>query len=339
MKQNMKQNMCILILINHIHEIQVSQSTADIAFALVRHGHQVFLGDVGSLSWGYQDEPYIEAFCSPCQSSKETWFLEMKQNISQKLCLKDCDAIMIRTNPGRDKNRGWAHDVALDLSGWAEQQGVVVLNPTTALRKASSKMFLQMFPSEIRPKSIISRNANEIVQFVKQNSLPTILKPLRGTGGSGVFIVRPDDLSNLNQIIETLQERDFVIAQEYLPEAEIGDVRLLMLQGKPLEVDGKIAMVSRLRQGHDLRSNVSKGGKPAISIFTKEIENIIQQVSPILQKEDFFLAGLDIIGSKVVEINVFSPGGIADAQHFAQVNFLDTIVTAIEQKVCDHRKY
>ena len=46
-----------------------------------------------------------------------------------------------------------------------------------------------------------------------------------------------------------------------------------------------------------------------------------------------FLAGLDIVGNKLMEINVFSPGGLGSARIFEKVNFCTTVLEAIERKV------
>jgi glutathione synthase len=46
-----------------------------------------------------------------------------------------------------------------------------------------------------------------------------------------------------------------------------------------------------------------------------------------------FLVGLDIVGDKLMEINVFSPGGFGSAQKFEKVNFSVQILQALENKV------
>lgn len=326
--------MKILILVNDVQKIKASQSTCEIAFGFVERERDLFVGDVLGLSWEQTDAPSIAVASGKLEEKNITnWLEKLKQEKPQRISLADFDLIWVRTNPGRDKQRGWAHDVALDLLFWAEEQGVSVLNPTNMLRKASSKLYLQGFPPKIRPRSIISHDSIEILEFVQlihSQGNSVILKPLRGTGGSGVFIVRPDDLSNLNQIIETLSQQDFVIVQEYLKAGQIGDVRLLLLNGEPIEVKGKVALVARLRQGHDLRSNVAVGGKPSGVEFSKEKQEIVQLVSRKLKQDGVFLAGLDIIGDKIVEINVFSPGGISDAGLFAERDFLTPILEAAE---------
>ncbi len=46
-----------------------------------------------------------------------------------------------------------------------------------------------------------------------------------------------------------------------------------------------------------------------------------------------FLVGLDIVGDKLMEINVFSPGGLGSAQKFTGVNFTHAVIQALERKV------
>ena len=48
----------------------------------------------------------------------------------------------------------------------------------------------------------------------------------------------------------------YVIAQEYLPAAEQGDMRLFMMNGRPLRVKGKYAAFRRIRTGDDLRFDI-----------------------------------------------------------------------------------
>ena len=46
-----------------------------------------------------------------------------------------------------------------------------------------------------------------------------------------------------------------------------------------------------------------------------------------------FLVGLDIVGGKLMEINVFRPGGLGSAQKFDKVNFTRAVIEALQQKV------
>ena len=160
-----------------------------------------------------------------------------------------------------------------------------------------------------------------------------MLKPLQGSGGASVFLVRPDDLPNLNQMIDAVSRDGYVIGQEYLPAAADGDMRLFVLNGRPLRVKGKYAAFRRVRGGGDMRSNIHAGGRLAEATVTDKDLRIAEIVRPKLVQDGMFLVGLDIVGDKLMEINVFSPGGLGSAQQFEKVNFSAHVIEAIERKV------
>ena len=88
-----------------------------------------------------------------------------------------------------------------------------------------------------------------------------MIKPLQGSGGSGVFLVSSDESPNLNQMIEAVARDGYIVAQEFLPDAEHGDVRMFVMNGEPLQHNGNYAAFRRVNQGSDLRSNMHVGGK------------------------------------------------------------------------------
>jgi glutathione synthase len=61
-------------------------------------------------------------------------------------------------------------------------------------------------------------------------------------------------------------------------------------------------------------------------------------VRPKVVQDGMFLVGLDIVGDKLMEINVFSPGGLGSAQKFEKVNFTHAVIQALERKV-DYMSY
>ena len=60
---------------------------------------------------------------------------------------------------------------------------------------------------------------------------------------------------------------------------------------------------------------------------------LAEMVRPRLVEDGMFLVGLDIVGDKLMEINVFSPGGLGSAQKFEKVNFTHAVLEALERKV------
>ena len=134
-------------------------------------------------------------------------------------------------------------------------------------------------------------------------------------------------------MIESLTRDGYVIAQEYLPAAAEGDMRLFLMNGRPLRYKGKYAAFRRLRSGDDMRSNIHAGGKLRKAEITEKELRIAEIVRPKLVQDGMFLVGLDIVGDKLMEINVFSPGGLGSAQKFEKVNFAHAVLDAMEAKV------
>ena len=108
---------------------------------------------------------------------------------------------------------------------------------------------------------------------------------------------------------------------------------LVHAEWQALRYKGKYAAFQRLRLGDDLRSNISAGGKKAKAIITDIHLHLAEIFRPKLVQDGIFLVGLDIVGDKLMEINVFSPGGLGSAQQFEKVNFNEAVVNALSRKV------
>ena len=66
---------------------------------------------------------------------------------------------------------------------------------------------------------------------------------------------------------------------------------------------------------------------------TEEMLDLAAAVRPKLLADGMFLVGLDIVGDKLMEVNVFSPGGLGTAEALYGVNFADPVIDALEHKV------
>ena len=154
-----------------------------------------------------------------------------------------------------------------------------------------------------------------IEEFITDLGGKAVLKPLQGSGGAGVFLVDRKEAPNLNQIIEAISRDGYVVAQEYLPEAAKGDVRMFVMNGQPLVVDGEYAAFRRTQPTKDIRSNMSRRrqGREGQG-HRRRCSQMVEVVRPKLVADGMFLVGLDIVGDKLMEINVFSPGGLGSAQ-------------------------
>jgi glutathione synthase len=329
--------MKIGFLVNDVATEKVGFTTIRLAAEAVNRRHEVYLFGVGDLA--YDSDEYVRARAKAVPkksySSHETFFKDLQgpKAISERITVDDLDVLLLRNVPSDDFiARPWATAAANEFGRVAMRHGVIVLNDPNGLAKASSKMYLQLFPEEVRPHTLITRDHREIKSFARE--LGTIvLKPLQGSGGASVFLVRPDDLPNINQMIDAVSRDGFVIAQEYLPAAQEGDTRLFMMNGRPLRVKGKYAAFRRVRSGDDMRSNIHAGGKLAVAEVTDKALRLAEIVRPKLVQDGMFLIGLDVVGDKLMEINVFSPGGLGSAQKLTKVNFSKAVIEALERKV------
>jgi len=58
-----------------------------------------------------------------------------------------------------------------------------------------------------------------------------------------------------------------------------------------------------------------------------------------LVQDGMFLVGLDIVGEKLLEVNVFSPGGLHHKKIFKDVDFPKKVIEALEKKVLYAKYY
>lgn len=325
-------------VVNDIMTEQAGYTTTRLAMWAINRGHDVWIIGLGDLAYDPDESIRARARTVPKKQYKSTELylkaLQGKTAIKERIIVDELDILMLRSDPANESgSRSWAAAAGINFGRIAMRHGVIVLNDPNGLAKAMNKTYFQLFPEEVRPQTLITRDVSEIRSFSKDRGENIILKPLQGSGGSGVFILRPEDRSNLNQIVESLSKDGYIIAQEYLKAAEEGDIRLFMMNGQPLRHKGKYAAFRRVRHGDDIRSNIHAGGKLAQAVITDEHLKLAEIVRPKIVQDGMFLVGLDIVGNKLMEINVFSPGGLGSAQMFEKVNFSHAVLDALERKV------
>ncbi len=330
--------MRIGFVVNDVQTEQPGYTTIRLAMASINMGHEAWLMGAGDFAYDPDENIRARARTGPRSRYKasESFLADLqgKKARAERITVDDLDVLMLRSDPSTDIGlRSWAQASGIIFGRVAMRRGVIVLNDPNGLAKAMNKMYFQLFPEEVRPATIITRDRDEIKAFAKDQKGQIVLKPLQGSGGQGVFLVRPDDMSNLNQMIDAVSRDGYVIAQEYLPAAAEGDTRLFLMNGQPLRFKGKFAAFRRVRTGDDMRSNIHAGGKLHSAEISDEHLRIAEIVRPKLVQDGMFLVGLDIVGSKLMEINVFSPGGLGSAQKFEKVSFTHAVIQALERKV------
>jgi glutathione synthase len=326
------------LVVNDVASEEAGYTTTRLAMAAMRAGHEVW--HIGVADFAYDPDEHVRAHARRCpKRSYKTGAaflndLQGKNAVRERITVDDLDVLLLRNDPSNDAiSRPWAVGAGIVYGRIAARRGVIVLNDPDGLAKAANKMYFQTFPEQVRPRTLISRNRDDLKAFARDLEGMVVLKPLQGSGGQSVFLVRPEDVANTNQMIDAVSRDGFVVAQEYLPAAERGDTRLFLMNGEPLRYRGRYAAFRRVRKGGDLRSNLHAGGGLARAEITPAALALVEMVRPKLVKDGMFLVGLDIVGDKLMEINVYSPGGLGSAQRFEGVNFADAVVAALERKV------
>jgi len=242
----------------------------------------------------------------------------------EMLPLAGFDAIFFRANPPLDP-------LMLNFLD-SVKDDVFIVNSLQGMREANNKLYTAAFGdahSNIIPNTHVSKNKNYLIQQIKESkSDKMILKPLNGFGGSGVILIEKSAMSNINSLLDFYisagdGDSNYVILQDYIEGADKGDVRVLLLNGEP------VGAMRRVPGSDDHRSNVSAGGSVQKHTLTKEEKALCKQIGPKLVKDGLYFVGIDVIGGKLVEVNVMSPGGIT------YINKVYKSKTKVEEKVID----
>lgn len=288
--------------LNPYHDTSVALMEA--AYIL---GHEVWITQVNHLSvlqgkaWGLLE--LVEM--TPIKQSTQGWMTAhnwYKLSGSHNFCtLEAMDAVFMRIDPPVTVSYLYATYI-LD---YIDQTQTLVINSPKGIRAANEKMYALQFTSAI-PETIVTADKGTIRQFI-ENKGSAVLKPLGNKAGEGILILSDGD-RNFNSMVElsTNQGKMPVMIQTFIPEANKGDKRILLLDGKPL------GAVNRLSGPGEFRNNMATGGTVAKTEITPRELEICADLAPTLVQDGLIFVGIDVIGGYLTEVNVTSPTGIRE---------------------------
>lgn len=195
--------------------------------------------------------------------------------------------------------------------------GTRVVNNPKGVRNAPEKLLPTHFP-DLMPRTLISWDLPLIEDFIKTQGA-AILKPLFAFGGMGVLLLYPND-PNLPGILEMYRKvyPEPPIFQKFLPEVEKGDKRIILIDGQPAGIFKRVPL-----QGQ-VRSNMRVGGHAQACDFSARDLEICTRIGPVLKEQGLYLAGIDVIGNYLTEINVTSPTGLPVIKRLYQQDLAKT---------------
>jgi glutathione synthase len=230
------------------------------------------------------------------------------------------DAVLMRKDPPFDMEYVYS-TYLLEL---ADTQGARVYKRPRGIRDWNEKMAVARFP-QFAPPTLVTRREALIREFLAEHR-DVILKPLDGMGGASVFRAREGD-PNVNVIIETVTHfgRRTIMAQRYIPQIQEGDKRVLVIGGRAVPHS-----LARIPKPGETRGNLAAGGTGVAQALTKRDREIADTLGPVLAKEGLLLAGLDVIGDWLTEVNVTSPTCFQEITEQTGFNVAGMFLDALE---------
>ncbi len=280
-------------------------------------GHEVYYVPVNGISL-LDGHVHFKATRVTPQLIKEKPFL-----IHDSITLSghDIDAVFVRPDPP-------FNDLYLANTWLLEHlpKRVQVINSATGIRRVNEKIWASQF-TQFAPPTLISSNKDELLTFIATHK-DIIAKPTDAFGGQSVFHIHSTD-SNAKVILETLSNkyRKHIILQRYIPEAENGDKRILLLNGELL------GAVLRVHGAGEHRNNFFAGGKAVATTVTAREKEIIAALKPLLQELKLYFVGIDMLGDYLIEVNVTSPTCLQEMNQLYNVRLEENVIKFVES-VC-----
>lgn len=334
--------MRLCFVVNAVKTQRPTYTTAHLAFAAFRRGHDVGFVSVDALSQGQGEDGDVQGeMVRPRPGRMRDVAAYIKALTSPKAVretarLNDFDVVFLRNNPNAgksDESDRLAFNPAIDFGRKLRRAGVMVVNDPDGLTRAGSKMYLAGFPVELRPKTLVTRSLERVRAFLRELDGPAIIKPLSGFGGKNVFYLGKGQTANVAQMISTVRRDGYVIVQEFLPAVTKGDKRVLLVGGAVCTVGGTVAAYRRMRPKDDIRNNMHVGGVRKRSDFTEDERRICDLLRPRLVADGLYFVGVDLVGDKILEINVFAPGGIHNINELYGIDVGTEVVRDLERRV------
>lgn len=307
--------MSIIFLADPIESMVIEKDTTfALMNAAINRGHTVYHAGATDIRATHNAVEVV----SKCVSIKNETITTDKP-----VKLKDSEirAIVIRLEPPFDQTylrATWLIDQI--------KTPVFITNTTHGLRTVNEKLWALQFSNCI-PHTVVT--ACKIQFMAVLSELKTvILKPTDAFGGQGIFKLTESD-SNAGVAFEVLSQngKQPVIIQAYIPEANEGDKRILLLNGDIL------GAVMRIHCGGEHRNNLFAGGRVEPATVTDRDRHIVSVIKPKLIELGLHFVGIDILGDQLIEINVTSPTCIREMSRFQNTDLANDVIRMIEANI------
>lgn len=236
------------------------------------------------------------------------------------LDLADSSTVFIRQNPPFDINYITYTYILEHLP-----PKVKIINSPKALRDFPEKFSPLHFPN-LTPETIIASNINDkIISFIEERKT-AVIKPLYAFGGLGVNKLEGSLKQKLKTLHSYIKRYNHFLLQEYLSAVEEGDTRIIIFSGQVL------GGFKRIPHAGDFRANMGIGGTAAKKELNSSEIQIAREVAQMCKINGIEFAGIDLIGNKLIEINITSPTGLIPLNKIYNHDFALDIIRQIKLK-------
>jgi glutathione synthase len=248
----------------------------------------------------------------------DTWFTA---DPPEHIWLDEMSAVFMRTEPPLDH----AYITATFILELVDPARTAMVNDPRGLRACSEHLLPLRFPDLI-PPTIVTTDPHAIRSFVVKHGA-AVVKPVDGFAGRGVLRLDRHD-PNLASLMEICTDGGTrcVVVQRYLREVATGNKRIFVVAGEP------VGAVLRYPAAGDFRI----GNPTTEAPITARDREICARLAPVLRTNGIHVAGLDVIGPWLIEVNVTSVGALRKADALLGwtlcADLLDSVLSARDER-------
>jgi glutathione synthase len=231
--------------------------------------------------------------------------------------LSGLDVLLLRAAPFSVAMLGFASTL--------QDEGVMVVNDPAGLLRVSHKAWLATPADVPTPATLVTQSRGAVHLFVDRQKGPVVVKPALGSGGRDVSLVPFGNARALERAFRRARgAARHVVVQSYLEEAAAGEKRLVWMDGVIL--GGYL----RTRAEGEFRHNLKQGGTAVATVVTDRERAAVAPLSAHLMKRGIRLAGIDLIGNHIIEVNALNPGGAFHADRLGGTDIAGNIIERLD---------
>lgn len=321
-----------IFLTNEVAELVPKMTTARMVVAAAGLGIETWVAELGALGIDERGEAILRACPAPTTLDA---LPALSKAARRPLTIETSDVVFVRLNPARF-GEPWQIDFTLWMLRLLARRGVTAVNSGESLERTATKAFLSELPAELRPAQAVTADVEDALRAIARLGPEVVLKPARGTRGIGVVLLDARNTSP-RPLVELLLERGVVVIQERLVSEDGADKRVVMVDGRPLEVDGRTVAIRRVPAPGEFRSNLHAGAKSELCSLSNEENALLSALGPHLSKAGLRVAGVDILAGKILEINVWAPGGLGPFAELTGIDASTPLLAALLSKAQEAR--